>query len=115
MDLVGALIPQPGGFEGITAVSESANGALKGQVVLPPKEAPLAQPNAVVEVTLQLHTALAPLGPDDRVNEDAIIANGGKPLGRELVAVPRIPVFGQETGDLLDAVTRPCLGNFRTG
>ena len=71
-----ALLPQPGGFEGLAAEAKCAEGTSQGQVILPPEEAPLPQPCAVVKVTVQLHAALAPFGANGRVDKDSIIADG---------------------------------------
>src|SRR4051812_43018101 len=91
------LLPQPGGFEGLAIETESAKGPLQAQVVFPAEEVSVAHPHALIEVSVQLDTALAPLSRDRDVDEDAIIAHGDQLLDHELVAVPRIP--GRRAGN----------------
>jgi hypothetical protein len=47
------LLPQPCGFEGSTHKPQRMEGSAQGQVVLYSKEAPVSQPNTLVDVALE--------------------------------------------------------------
>jgi hypothetical protein len=78
-------------LQGCALEPQRVEGSAQGQVVLDPKEAPVSQPQALVEIALKLDPTAATLGPQTRAHQDAIIANLDQVLNRPLQARPRYP------------------------
>ena len=110
---------QANGFEGVTVEAERTEGSAEGQVVLYPKEAPVSQPVALVQVAVRGSTPLsATLGPQVHAGQDAIIANRcDKPMDRPVVcARTLLQNWTRNCDDLLGAMARAAPpGTSRTG
>jgi hypothetical protein len=78
-------------LQGCALEPQRVEGSAQGQVVLDPKEAPVSQPQALVEIALKLDPTAATLGPQTCAHQDAIIANLDQVLNRPLQARPRFP------------------------
>jgi type II secretory pathway predicted ATPase ExeA len=85
-------------------------GTSQGQVILDPKEVPVSQPHATVEVALERHSALATLGSQGGPGQNPIIADLDQLSSGALVSRPRLKEPDVELSDLFQAVAGPCLG-----
>jgi DNA-binding CsgD family transcriptional regulator len=79
-------------------------GASQGQVVLYAKKAAVAQPIALVDVSLEVNSTLTTLGVQGHVGQDALIADLDHLLNHPLETRPRFPESDEELRDLLQAV-----------
>ena len=101
------LLPQPRGLQGFAVEPQRVEGSATGQVVLDPKEAPVPQPHALVEVTLKLDPTAATLGSQTCARQDAIIASLDQLVQGPLQARPRFPPAGEKLRTLLQTVAGP--------